>query len=335
MKKTVTLLAVSLLAACQSAPNMEHPSQAVFELERESAHILAEQTKQLQQRMAHYCQAPTTDISPLKQEWQASMQGWMALQGQQRGPSAALDLSWNMQFWPDKKDTTGHKMKQLLAKPPVWEVDDIAKQSVAVQGLGALEWLIFDSASPLLTAPQQACPAAMAISATVQLNATHIAKAWQENPWQSLDDRTWRAEYIALLSNQLEFTLSKLNRPLANIGQPRPYFSESWRSKTSLSNMRYNLLAIQALYLADGKGMDAMLRQQGMVATADRVTTQLAGIIETWPQQASLFDLLQTKAGYREGLVLRDKLEQLNYLLHDEVAVGLGVVIGFNATDGD
>ncbi|HGP5080327.1 TPA: imelysin family protein, partial [Vibrio cholerae O1] len=109
MKKTVTLLAVSLLAACQSAPDMEHPSQAVFELERESAHLLAEQTKQLQQRMAHYCQAPTTDISALKQEWQASMQGWMALQGQQRGPSAALDLSWNMQFWPDKKDTTGHK----------------------------------------------------------------------------------------------------------------------------------------------------------------------------------------------------------------------------------
>lgn len=37
MKKTVTLLAVSLLAACQSAPDMEHPSQAVFELEREYA----------------------------------------------------------------------------------------------------------------------------------------------------------------------------------------------------------------------------------------------------------------------------------------------------------
>ncbi|POB68772.1 iron-regulated protein A, partial [Vibrio vulnificus] len=29
------------------------------------------------------------------------------------------------------------------------------------------------------------------------------------------------------------------------------------------------------------------------------------------------------------------KLEQLKYLIHDEVAVELGVVIGFNATDGD
>ncbi|MGC9550220.1 imelysin family protein, partial [Vibrio metoecus] len=121
----------------------------------------------------------------------------------------------------------------------------------------------------------------------------------------------------------------------ANIGQPRPYFSESWRSKTSLSNMRDNLLAIQALYHADGQGLDAMLREQDMATTADRVSAQLAGIIETWPQQASLFDMLQTKAGYREVLVLRDKFEQLNYLLHDEVAVGLGVVIGFNATDGD
>ncbi|EPZ7319626.1 imelysin family protein [Vibrio mimicus] len=335
MKKTLTFLALSLLTACQSASNPDHSSQALFELEREYAETLAEQTGQLQQSVTQYCQAPNGDITPLKQQWQASMQAWMRLQGQQRGPSAALDLSWNMQFWPDKKDTTGHKMKQLLAKPQTWTADDIAKQSVAVQGLGALEWLIFDSKSVLLTEPQQACPTAMAISRHVQRNAQNIAQAWQDNPWQTLDVQAWRAEYIALLSNQLEFALSKLNRPLANIGQPRPYFSESWRSKTSLSNMRYNLLAIQALYHADGQGLDAMLREQGMVTTADRVSDQLAGIIETWPQQASLFDMLQTKAGYREVLVLRDKFEQLNYLLHDEVAVGLGVVIGFNATDGD
>ncbi|MBU5881424.1 iron-regulated protein A, partial [Vibrio cholerae O1] len=68
----MTLLALSLPAAGQSAPDKEHPSQPVFELERESAHLLAEQTKQLQQRMAHSCQAPTTDISALKQDWQAS-----------------------------------------------------------------------------------------------------------------------------------------------------------------------------------------------------------------------------------------------------------------------
>ncbi|HHI5409025.1 TPA: imelysin family protein [Vibrio metoecus] len=335
MKKTLTLLALSLLTACQSASNADHSSQAVFELEREYAQTLAEQAGQLQQSVTQYCQAPNGDITPLKQQWQASMQAWMRLQGQQRGPSAALDLSWNMQFWPDKKDTTGHKMNQLLAKPQAWTADDIVKQSVAVQGLGALEWLIFDSKSALLTEPQQACSVAIAISHTVQRNAQNIALAWQDNPWQMLDEQAWRAEYIALLSNQLEFALSKLNRPLANIGQPRPYFSESWRSKTSLSNMRDNLLAIQALYHADGQGLDTMLREQDMATTADRVSAQLAGIIETWPQQASLFDMLQTKAGYREVLVLRDKFEQLNYLLHDEVAVGLGVVIGFNATDGD
>lgn len=213
MKKTVTLLAVSLLAACQSAPDMEHPSQAVFELERESAHLLAEQTKQLQQRMAHYCQAPTTDISALKQEWQASMQGWMALQGQQRGPSAALDLSWNMQFWPDKKDTTGHKMKQLLAKPPVWEVDDIAKQSVAVQGLGALEWLIFDSASPLLTAPQQACPAAMAIvrlCSVMPLTLLRLGKRTHGNLWMIA---------LGVRSTSRCFPISWSLRSLSSIGR--------------------------------------------------------------------------------------------------------------------
>ena len=43
----------------------------------------------------------------------------------------------------------------------------------------------------------------------------------------------------------------------------------------------------------------------------------------------------QSKEGYRVAYAQYNKLEQLKYLIHEEVAIKLGVVIGFNATDGD
>jgi predicted lipoprotein len=57
--------------------------------------------------------------------------------------------------------------------------------------------------------------------------------------------------------------------------------------------------------------------------------------LETWPEENSLFEALQTVDGYRMVLAQYNKLEQLKYLIHEEVAIELGVVIGFNATDGD
>ena len=54
-----------------------------------------------------------------------------------------------------------------------------------------------------------------------------IADSWAENPWKSLEVTEWESEYISLLSNQLDYSMKKLSRPLAKIGQPRPYFSES------------------------------------------------------------------------------------------------------------
>ena len=92
---------------------------------------------------------------------------------------------------------------------------------------------------------------------------------------------------------------------------------------------------MEALYLADGNGLDALLREQGHADLADRVVHQFEMALDTWPEDKSLFAALQTKEGYRMVLAQYNKLEQLKYLIHEEVAIELGVVIGFNATDGD
>ncbi len=341
IKLSLSLLALGVLSGCQSTQNANtakaeqtsHLSQSVYQVEFDAAQHFAAQTTQLSQAFTDYCANPG-DSAELKSAWQQTMQSWMALQGQERGPLDALEQNWNVQFWPDKKNTTGRKMAQLLAKGEVVTAEQLSTQSVTVQGLGALEWLLYDTASNM-DSNSNSCQLGVAIASNLHNKAQIIANAWLSNPWAELDKTAWYSEYIALLSNQLEFSMSKLSRPMGNIGHPRPYFAESWRSKTSMQNLKANLIAMKAVYLANGKGLDHLLRERGHADLADRVLGDFDDAIATWPMEDSLFDMLSTRKGYQSVLSQYNKLEELKYLIHEEVAVELKVVIGFNSTDGD
>lgn len=338
---TLSVAAALALVGCQSTTSGDsaqpektnHLSQSVYEVEFSSAQTFKSQSQLLEESMRNYCES-SESIEALKGQWHQTMVSWMALQGQERGPEAALAQSWNIQFWPDKKNTTGRKMSQLTQQANVWTEQSIASQSVTVQGLGSIEWLLYDKASDLTT-NSNTCVTAQAITQNIESNAGKIAQAWSNNPWVELDEKQWNSEYIALLSNQLEYSMKKMSRPLANFGKPRPYFAESWRSETSMLNLKANVEALQGLYYAEGQGLDATLRERGKVSLADSISNQFEMTIETWPTDQSLFDMLQTKSGYQNAYSQFNKLEQLRYLIHEEVAIELGVVIGFNATDGD
>ncbi|GEM74643.1 imelysin family protein [Vibrio sagamiensis] len=339
---SLSLIIVAIgLAGCQSDFKQDaqpeqtmHASQSVYEAEFQFAQQFYSQTQMLEKEFESYCNASDKSLSNLKRQWHQTMLAWMSLQGQERGPTQAIEKGWKVQFWPDKKNTTGRKMSALSQSDVTWTAEEISEQSVTVQGLGAIEWLLYDSASNL-SSDHNTCNISIAIAQNLKNTAQTIAQAWSLNPWQSLSKTAWLSEYTALLSNQLDYSMKKLSRPLAKIGQPRAYFSESWRSKTSLDNLKVNLLSLNTLYLANGKGVDALLRTTGHDKMADRIVNQFERILSTWPKESSVFDMLQTKEGYRNLLSLYNKLEQLKYLIHEEMAIELGVVIGFNATDGD
>ncbi|WP_159652169.1 imelysin family protein [Vibrio atypicus] len=343
MKTTLSILAtaVLILSGCQSSTvtkssvpeQTNHASQGVYAVEFASAKRFSEHADNLHADFAKYCLGEISQ-DEIQNQWHNTMVSWMALQGQERGSEQALAQSWNVQFWPDKKNTTGRKMSSLIKQDKTWTAQDISLQSVTVQGLGSIEWLLYDAASTLGSS-NQVCQTGNAITENLANNAKSIYTAWKVNPWVALDDKAWTSEYISLLSNQLEYSMKKMSRPLANFGQPRPYFAESWRSETSMLNLKVNVEALQALYIANGNGLDKLLRQRGKSGLADSIRQQFTMTIETWPTDQSLFDLLQSKDGYRLAYSNYNKLEQLKYLIHEEVAIELGVVIGFNATDGD
>ena len=114
--RLVSAVAATLsLVGCQSTvgsssakpESTSHISQAVYAVEFQSAQTFLGQTTELEQSFADYCTSETKDDAQVKQQWHQTMLTWMALQGQERGPATALEQSWNVQFWPDKKNTTG------------------------------------------------------------------------------------------------------------------------------------------------------------------------------------------------------------------------------------
>jgi predicted lipoprotein len=340
-QKSVAIAAFAMLAGCQASTHAEKPrpspsnqqSQSVYEIQFKSAQRFSDSMLKLRDQSVRYCDSQSS-LEDVKIAWQQGMESWMHLQGQERGPSEALEQNWNIQFWPDKKNTTGRKMATAV-KTKTWDMTSIQSQSVTVQGLGSVEWLLYDRSSTISKGERVDCVLLLAITDSLVDRSDTVFQAWSTNPWIELDTASWHGEYLALLTNQLDYSMKKLSRPLAKIGAPRPYFVESWRAKRSLSNLKENLEAMQALYLAQGNGLDAILRVNGEETLADDIAQQFQDTLETWPQESSLFDMLQSKAGYRTALAQFNKLEQLKYLIGEEAAIKLGVVIGFNATDGD
>jgi predicted lipoprotein len=317
------------------AQKSEHQSQALYLLEFNAAEQFYLKAQALEQSFQHYC-LDAKSLDDVQKNWRDTATQWMSLQGQERGPLAALAQNWNIQFWPDKKNTTGLKMNALVATQNHVDREYIHQQSVAVQGIGAIEWLLFDLGSPVhLHNHAEACRVGKPIMENFANNSRRIVEAWQHNPWLNLDNQTWQSEYLSLLSNQLAFATSKLERPLANIGAPRPYFAEAWRSKYSLHLLRHNIETLRTLYHIDNGGLAGLLRAQQQDDLADRLEDQFVSLLEHWPEHDDLFDSLQTREGYRQALSLLNKLKQLDYLLNQEAAAALGVVIGFNSTDGD
>lgn len=271
----------------------------------------------------------------VEQNWVNTMQAWMPLQGVTKGPISEFDLAWSFQFWPDKKDITGRKIKQLLQSQTTdWDAQKITEQSVAVRGLGALELLIFEQK---LTAEN--CSLATAIANNLENNSQRVSHAWSEQYAPQLlaqsKDQAQRKELekyiVAELSHQLSYINKKFDAPWAD-AQPRPYQAEAWRSENSMLLLKSSYLALQQYFL---EGVKPQLINEKQTDLLESIERTFETLLTNWPTEASLKKLLSDKSGLRQVFLSKMSMDALTYQLQEEVPVALNIVVGFNATDGD
>lgn len=114
-----------------------------------------------------------------------TVRAWGGLDFIRFGPVAREHRLERIFFWPDPRGFASKQLNQLLAakKPELLAPGALASQSVAVQGLTALEILIFDEKTPLGAGTDEAtkyrCALAGAVAANLHATAGAISAGWQ------------------------------------------------------------------------------------------------------------------------------------------------------------
>ncbi|WP_110948547.1 imelysin family protein [Pseudomonas bohemica] len=306
--------------------------------------------RQLAASALAFCEGKT-DLDTARADFLHAQKAWAQLQPLLIGPLAEGNRSWQIQFWPDKKNLVGRQVEQLVTTQPQISADALGKSSVVVQGLSAYEYILFDADIHMANAEQKAryCPLLTAIGERQKTLAEEILNSWNREdgmlaqlskfPNQRYaDSREAIAELLRVQVTALDTLKKKLGTPLGrqSKGVPQPFQAEAWRSKASLSSLQASLESAQAVWSGvDNKGLRGLLPTEHK-PLADRIDAAYA---ESRKQLTALkpplVELLASEQGRQQLNAFYDTLNVVHRLHEGELAKALGIQLGFNANDGD
>lgn len=331
---TLTALAVLPALADTAAPR----SQWHAGIERGYQH-LASTSAGLETSARAYCDDPTDQTrSDLEAQWRDAFLAWQAVRFVDFGPIEQDSLAWQFQFWPDPKNLIARKANYYLDLGKPVAAEDVNEAGVAVQGFPMVEYLLFD---PRLGEGDRALPADKAcsllgaVTAHLAGNATRVADAWGDLEPRYMDTPLYRDTTVesgmaalALLEER------RLGAPmgLRGSGKRSIYEADAWRSGQSMAAIEASL---QGLYDAFLPGLETALVEVDRQALADRIRAQFEETLVRFDNlPASMAPLLDDdRFGELQGLYA--DLAQLSSLVSDQAGPALGVVRGFNSSDGD
>lgn len=334
MKKIVLISCLIATPVMSASYNLV---EQVNELRVEQSQLFNQKSKSLLSSVNTFCVNADFSVEQanIQQNWIDVMQAWVPFQGVTKGPINELDLAWSIQFWPDKKNITGRKIKQLQASEKIdWDAQKIKEKSVAVRGLGALELLIFEQQ---LNAEN--CSLAIAIADNLVENSQVINRTWSEQYapkllQQSKDKAQQKAiekELVAELSHQLSYINKKFLAPMGTT-QPRPYQAEAWRSESSMLQLKASYLSLHTYYL---RAVKPQLLAENQTQLIKSIEDSFEGLFNLWPKEPSFKKLLNDKSGLKQIYRSKMSMDNLTYQIQEELPIALKIIVGFNATDGD
>ncbi|RMJ04110.1 Imelysin [Marinobacter litoralis] len=318
----------------QSARAGWHPAiQSAYDL-------LAEETNQLAEQASTYCAEPgANDRERLEQQWRDAFMAWQQVRFVDFGPVENNNLAWQFQFWPDPKNLVARKAGYLTTSDQPITADLIEQSGVAVQGFPMLEYLLFDK--PFSTGKHalpatHSCALLTTVTRHLASNSKQLSADWHHFKTPYLNTEAYQASTIKSAMAALEILEERrLAKPmgLRGNGKRNPYLTDAWRSGTSLLSVEATLRGLQQHFLPD---FLELLKQKGELQLAERIQRQFDAALDNFPEaDRPMTALLSDDNAFRTLQGLYVDVSQLTTLVNDQAAVALGVVRGFNSSDGD
>lgn len=314
---------------------------------------LHDHTGSLAKAMDALCQAPSQgNLDAAHAEFSATVDAWSSAEIIGFGPIKENNRLERMLYWPDRKSIGLKQVQAALAAKDSTASDpaQLAGKSVAMQGLGALEFVLYGDGSEALAGKDDPyrCAYGAAIAKNIETMAADVDAAWKKpdgfaalwaNPGP--DNALYRdgteavTELVGVFINELEMVRDvRLKGFLgAKPDADKPRQAIFWRSRNTGLSLAGNLSGIDTLFEASKLG-DAMPEDARWMA--ESIHIQLVNGIATarsvqGPIDKALADPVEREKLEHFALIT----SSLSGLIGTRLTAEFGLTAGFSSLDGD
>ncbi len=304
-----------------------------------------------------YCSSPDAPghREAVEKQFRQAVEDWTALEFLRFGPLVEKNRLERIFFFPDTRNVTLRQMQALLngRDQEALNPSILNTRSVAVQGLPALEFLLYgNGANEQIALDDEAgryrCSLAHSVSQNIAALASEIAAAWEKDGKMATEfsspsptnllyrnNNEVATEMVKALSTGLQFMRDiKLQPALGNAGeQARGQRAPLWRSGLTQTSLKAGASNLLAFYQAAG------LRQRMSVSEQwidDMMASETRLLLADFNAATLPFEQAVTDTDNREALVHATfVLKNLKAVVDEFLAGSFGINTGFNALDGD
>jgi len=298
-----------------------------------------------------FCAKPeAVGVAGLKEAYGKAADTWNAVEFVTFGPISLSLRADRISFFPDRRNAISRGLAEIIGDPDParLEPERFAQSSAAVQGLPALERLLYEegAADALLAGPEAArrCALGTAIANTLSTIAREVRAAWGDRTSGALgaivsgkgdpalfpDAGALPGMILTDLSGAYQRVTDTKIMPVLGSGpsDAKPSLADNWRSGRATRVVANMVRSADTLLVAVGGQMPS--RPQYVVtkaaATADAAAEKLPADLGAAAGTAQGVAALQAAIKAFKGAQIS---------VYKPIASYFGISLGFNALDGD
>ncbi len=268
------------------------------------------------------------------------------------GPLMEENRAERLLFYPDRKGIGLRQVQAILAEQDegATEVASLRDKSVAVQGFGALEYVLHGTGAEILATAEGAyrCRFGLAIAANISRMAEEIAGGWSQQDGIAVHLMRPAAEYgdyrtpvealeeiVGLVAHGLEGVRDTRLNPFMSKGkdQAKPKQALFWRSGLTMAMVRANLEGMHNLVERSGIARHVGEKDLGLddsIAFEFSNTVRALDLV-TLPVEEAVADPKQVQALNYLVIVTGS----LQAMIGEQLSTAMGLSVGFSSLDGD
>ena len=320
--------------------------------------VFANETIKIDSSATKFCLAPdSASLIDLREVFHSAADAWIGVEHINFGPVEENLRLYRINFWPDKHNTGSKHLARILKSKDetMLEPNKFSLNSVALQGLPALERLLFTQSDELFKGDYLAkfrCNFIKAISRNlreiansllvewVEENKAYINKDSYQKNSHNFEEREIFQDFFASLYGILRKIHDlKLHRPLGETPETsKPKKSEAWRSGRSIRNIIINLESAQKLFQGEVSfGMDNLIQNitpETYMVRDFNITMNFA--LKTAREiPIPLHKAVIDYKWHDQVDQLKAQISRMMAMVRARIFLSFGIGTGFNFLDGD